>query len=104
MLKIEVADTFFKRLRGLIGRNNLPQGCGLLIAPCNSIHMFFMKFDIDAVFIDKDFVIKKIVENVKTWTGLAFCFGAWAVVEFSAGEASRLNLVVGQKLEVEINK
>lgn len=104
MLKIEVADTFFKRLRGLIGRNNLPQGCGLLIAPCNSIHMFFMKFDIDAVFIDKNFTIKKIVENVKTWTGLAFCFGAWAVVEFSAGEASRLNLVVGQKLEVEINK
>lgn len=101
MIKIEKADTFFKRLRGLIGRKNLPQGYGLMIVPCNSIHMLFMKFDIDAIFIDKNFVIKKIVENVKTWTGLAFCFGAWAVVEVSAGEASRLNLAVGQKLEVE---
>ncbi len=101
MIKIEKADTFFKRLRGLIGRKNLPQGQGLLIAPCNSIHMLFMKFDIDAIFIDRNFTIKKIVENVKSWTGLAFCFGAWAVVEVSAGEASRLNLAVGQKLEVE---
>ena len=73
MIKIEKADTFFKRLRGLIGRNKLPQGCGLMIAPCNSIHMLFMKFDIDAIFIDKNFTIKKIAENVRTWTGIAIC-------------------------------
>lgn len=102
MLKIEKADTFFKRLRGLIGRKNLPPNHGLLIAPCNSIHMMFMQFAIDAVFIDKNFVIKKISRNLKTWTGLAICFGAWAVVEISAGEAARLNLQVGQKLEVEV--
>ena len=101
MIKIEKADTFFKRLRGLIGRNKLPQGCGLMIAPCNSIHMLFMKFDIDAIFIDKNFTIKKIAENVRTWTGIAICIDAWAVIEVSAGEASRLNLSVGQKLEVE---
>ena len=102
MLKIEKADTFFKRLRGLIGRKNLPPNYGLLIAPCNSIHMMFMQFAIDAVFIDKNFVIKKIVRNLKTWTGLAIYFGAWGVVEISAGEAARLNLQVGQVLEIEI--
>ena len=103
MLKIEKADTFFKRLRGLIGRDNLAQGQGLLIAPCNSIHMLFMKFDIDAIFIDKNFVIKKIVSNLKTWTGFSICLSAWGVVEVAAGEAKRLNLKIGEKLNVQID-
>ena len=102
MIKIEKADTFFKRLRGLIGRKNLSQGRGLMIIPCNSIHMLFMKFPIDAVFVDKNFVIKKIARNLKPWTGFSICFGAWAVVEFSAGESARLNLKVGQTLNAEI--
>lgn len=101
MLKIEKADTFFKRLRGLIGRKNLPQGYGLMIFPCNSIHMLFMKFEIDAIFIDEHFTIKKIARNLKTWTGFAICIGASAVVEVAAGESARLNLAVGQKLKVE---
>ena len=104
MIKIQKADTFFKRLRGLIGKKNLPQGHGLMIVPCNSIHMLFMSFDIDAVFIDKNFTIKKISEDVKTWTGFAFCKGADAVIELTAGEAARLKLVTGQKLEVEIEQ
>ena len=103
MIKIEKADTFFKRLRGLIGKKNLPQGRGLMIVPCNSIHMLFMKFPIDAIFIDKNFVIKKIAANLPTWTGISFCAGAWAVVEIRAGEVARLNLRVGQTLEVEVD-
>ncbi len=101
-MKIEKADTFFKRLRGLIGRKNFPQGRGLMIVPCNSIHMFFMRFAIDAVYIDENFVIKKIVQNLQPWTGFSICLGAWAVVEFSAGESARLNLKVGQTLKAEI--
>lgn len=99
--KIEKADTFFKRLRGLIGRKNLPPEYGLMIVPCNSIHMLFMRFAIDAIFIDKNFVIKKIVPNLKTWFGISFCFNAWGVVEVTAGEAERLNLKVGERLETE---
>ncbi len=99
--KIEKADTFFKRLRGLIGRKNLPPGQGLMIVPCNSIHMLFMNFAIDAVFIDKNFVIKKIAANLQTWTGISFCIGAWAVIELAAGETARLNLHVGDTLDVE---
>ena len=102
MLKIKIADNFFSRLRGLIGKNFLPQGEGLLIAPCQSIHMCFMKFPIDAIYIDKNFVIKKIVPNLKTWTGFSICLSAWGVVEVAAGEAERLNLKVGEKLEVKI--
>ena len=102
MLKIKIADNFFSRLRGLIGKNFLPQGEGLLIAPCQSIHMCFMKFPIDAIYIDKNFVVKKIVPNLKIWTGFSICLSAWGVVEVAAGEAERLNLKVGEKLEVKI--
>ena len=102
MLKIKVAKNFFSRLKGLIGKNYLPHGEGLLIAPCQSIHMCFMKFSIDAIFIDKNFVVKKISPNLKTWTGFAICFGAWGVVEVMAGEVARLNLKVGDKLEVNL--
>ena len=100
MLKIKVAKNFFSRLKGLIGKNYLSHSEGLLIAPCNSVHMCFMNFSIDAIFIDKNFVVKKISPNLKTWTGFAICFGAWGVVEVAASEAARLNLKIGDKLEV----
>lgn len=102
MIKIETADTFFKRLIGLMGRKNLSSGQGLLIAPCNSIHMMFMRFSIDAVFVDKNFVIKKIARNLKPWIGFSICMGAWAVIEINAGESTKLNLQVGQNLKDEI--
>lgn len=102
MIKIKFANSFFERLIGLMGKKNLRRNTGLLIAPCNSIHMFFMRFSIDAIYIDKNFVIKKIACNLKTWTGFSICLNAWGVVEVAAGEAERLNLKVGEKLEVEI--
>lgn len=102
LLHIEKADTFFKRLIGLTGRKNLPPSHGLLLSPCNSIHMLFMRFPIDAVFLDKNFKIKKIVSNLKPWLGFAFSFDSFAVLELNAGEAARLQLSVGQSLKMEI--
>lgn len=102
MLKIKIAKSFFSRFMGLMGKKSLSKETGLLIAPCQSIHMMFMRFSIDAVYIDKNFVIKKIVRNLKTWTGISICISAWGVIEINAGEAERLNLKVGEKLSVEI--
>ena len=98
-LEVEIAETFFSRLIGLMGRKNLDKGHGLLLAPCNSIHMLFMRFAIDVVYLDKEFCIKKIARNVPPWLGMSFCFGAWAALELPSGEADRLNLAVGQKFE-----
>ena len=102
MLKIKIAKSFFSRFMGLMGKESLPRETGLLIAPCQSIHMMFMRFSIDAVYIDKNFVIKKIVPNLRTWTGISICINAWGVIEINAGEAERLNLKVGEKLSFEI--
>lgn len=48
---IEMADSFFTRLVGLIGRRVLPKNHALVLNPCNSIHTFFMRFCIDGVFL-----------------------------------------------------
>ena len=98
-LEIEVAESFFSRLRGLMLRSRLEEGRGLLLAPCNSIHMMFMRFAIDVIYLDKDFCIKKIARNVLPWIGMSFCFGAWAALEMASGEAERLKLSVGQRFQ-----
>lgn len=102
MLKIKVAESFLSRFIGLMGKKSLPKETGLLIAPCQSIHMMFMRFSIDAVYVDKNWIIKKIVPNLRTWIGISICTGAWGVIELAAGEAERLNLKVGEKLTAEI--
>ncbi len=98
-LEVEIAESFLSRLRGLMGRRRLDEGHGLLLAPCNSIHMLFMRFAIDVVYLDKDFCIKKIARNVLPWIGMSFCFGAWAALELPSGVADRLKLAVGQKFK-----
>ena len=97
-LEVEIADNFFKRFCGLMLRRRLAQGRGLLLAPCNGVHMFFMRFSIDVIYLDKDYCIKKIVRDLMPWLGVSFCFGAWAALELPSGEADRLKLVVGQKI------
>ena len=100
-LTLEVADSFFSRFCGLMLRKKLPAQHGLLLAPCNSIHMCFMRFAIDAVYLDKTLRIQKVVRHLRPWLGLSLCLSAWAVVELPAGEADRLGLQKGQSLSVE---
>jgi hypothetical protein len=98
VFKLEIADTFLKRFLGLMGRKKIPAGQGLLILPCNSIHMLFMRFSIDAVYVDENFIVKKIVRNLPAWIGMSICSGAHAVIELAVGEADRLNFQIGSKI------
>lgn len=72
---VEVARTFRERARGLIGRERLEPGDGLLILKCNCIHTWFMRFPIDATFLDQDGKVVKVVRNIKPWT--SFVWGGW---------------------------
>ena len=96
-IDVEIAESFLSRLRGLMMRPKLERGHGLLLAPCDGVHMCFMRFAIDVVYLDKNFCVKKIVRNLWPWLGVSFCVGAWAALELASGEAERLNLAVGQK-------
>ena len=92
VIKVEIADNAFKRFLGLMGRRRLDSGRGLFLAPCNSIHMCFMRFAIDAVYVDEHYRIKKIVRNLRPWIGLSMCWGAFGVLELPSGDADIFNL------------
>jgi uncharacterized membrane protein (UPF0127 family) len=92
-----VADAALARMKGLLGRKELPAGEGILIRPCNSIHMFFMRFPIDAIFLDRAGKVVKVAENVKLWR-MAWARRAHAVIEIAAGEAARRKVTAGDEL------
>ena len=66
-VRAEVAKTFLQRLKGLMGRKRLPSGEGMLILKCNAIHTCFMRFPIDATFLDRDDNVVKVVRNIRPW-------------------------------------
>ena len=82
---MEMARTSWSRFMGLMGRPSLAQGAGLWIEPCNSIHMFFMRFAIDVLFLDRQRRVKKVMLNLKPWRISPIVFGARSVVELPAG-------------------
>ena len=98
-IEVELADNFIGRLRGLMFRRRLDEGRGLLLTPCDGVHMLFMRFAIDVVYLDADLRIKKIVRSLTPWLGLSICPGAWGALELPRGTVERLNLVVGQKFQ-----
>jgi uncharacterized membrane protein (UPF0127 family) len=92
-----VAGNALSRSRGLLGRRELPRGEGLLLRPASSVHMFFMRFPIDVVFLDRELVVRKVVPSLKPWR-LAFGLGSKAVLELAAGECERRGLRAGDRL------
>jgi len=87
-------------MKGLLGRRELPAGEGLLIRPCSSIHMFFMRFPIDAVFVDRELRVVGVAANLRPWR-MAWRRGARAVIELAAGEAQRRGVRPGEALVLE---
>jgi uncharacterized protein len=95
-----VADRALARLRGLLGRSELRAGEGLLLRPAPSIHTWFMRFPIDAVFVDSEFRVLAVRRSLRPWR-MAGRRGARAVLELPAGEAQRRGVRVGTQLMVE---
>ena len=71
----EVAERIFDRMRGLIGRKSLARGKGLLIMKCNCIHTFFMRFPIDATFLDRKGNVVRTVRGIRPWR--PWIWGGW---------------------------
>lgn len=98
-LEIETADNAWKRFLGLMGRKALPKAQGLLLAPCSSIHMCFMRFSIDVIYLDKDMQVLKIATHIRPWLGMSCCLSAHAALELTSGEAQRLGIEKGMVLK-----
>ncbi len=104
---LEVADSLLARLRGLIGRAGLEAGKGLYLPGTNGVHMLFMRFAIDCVFVGAPGAagarrIVAIHERLAPWRGIVWWVrGARGVVEVPAGSAATSGLKRGDLVRLE---
>jgi uncharacterized protein len=94
-----VADSAWLRMKGLLGRSELPDDEGILLRPCSSVHMFFMRFPIDAVFLDREQRVIKVAANLRPWR-MATARRAKAVLELPAGGCERRGVREGDRLSL----
>jgi len=99
--RCRVARSLGDRTVGLLGTAELPPGEGLWIDRSPSIHMFFMRYAIDAVFVDRDGRVVRIVERLRPWRIVAWARGARDCLELPAGAARAAGIQVGDELRRE---
>jgi len=101
---LEVAATQAQQSRGLLGRDGLAPGTGMLFEgswlPLIWMHMFFMRFAIDIVFIDQSNRVLRINHDLKPWRVSSMVFGARRALELEAGAAARSGTMVGDELDL----
>ena len=100
---LEIADTPSRRSRGLLGRSGLDQVTGLWIVPCESVHMFGMKFAIDLVYLDRRMRVKKVRHELKPWR-ISACLTAHSVIELPVGAIEESGTQSGDILEMVVEK
>jgi len=96
-LRCVVADSTWLRMKGLLGRATLDEDEGILLRPGSSIHMFFMRFAIDAVFLDRELRVLRVAADLKPWR-MAARRGAKAVLELPSGRCERVGLGEGDQI------
>lgn len=94
---IEIAGDSASRRRGLMGRGALAAGRGVVIAPCQGVHTFGMRFPIDIVAVARDGSVIKIRPHVPS-RRIVMAWSAFAIIELAAGDSERCGLRVGDRL------
>ncbi len=97
----DVASSMWTRMRGLLGRKGLAPGEGLMITNTGSIHTAFMAFPIDAVFLDRELRVRRVVAGIRPFRVAFGHRGARHVLELAAGEAARAAITEGLRLHWE---
>ena len=87
--KLIIADSFLSRFKGLMFKKNLPYLEGLLLTPCNGVHTFFMRFNLDILYLNKDNKIIKIFLDVPPGKMLPMMKECFSVLETKAGNLSK---------------
>ena len=95
--RIEIAGDSASRKRGLLGRERLEPGAALVIAPCQGVHTFGMRFDIDIVAVDRDGIVVKIRSRVPR-RRIVIALKAFAIIELPAGAAASARLTLGERV------
>jgi hypothetical protein len=99
--RVALARTVWSRTRGLLGRPPLDPGEGLLLEPCQSVHMFFMRYAIDVIFLDPDYRVVAIRAPLRPWRATRYYRDACAALELPAGTAAATGVEPGHQLALE---
>ena len=94
------ARGFLARGRGLMFTRELPEGEGLVIEPCSSIHMFFMRYALDVLFLDREGRVLFMYKGIKPWRMGRVVRGARVAVELPEGTIERSGTEVGDRVEM----
>ena len=84
-------------MRGLLGRASLPAGDGMLFRGESSIHSAFMRFEFDAVFMDRELRVVGLAERIPPWRARG-AKGTRNILELAGGEISRTGVAIGDQL------
>jgi uncharacterized membrane protein (UPF0127 family) len=95
------ADTFLKRLMGLMFRKSLAEGQGLLLSPCYQIHTFFMYIELDIVFLNESGLILKLLRSMKPGRISPYSNNSGCVLELPAGTIAKYGLAEYTVLTLE---
>ncbi|KJR99566.1 MAG: hypothetical protein VR68_08590 [Peptococcaceae bacterium BRH_c4a] len=98
--RIEIANGFLTRLAGLMGRTGMPENSALVLNPCSSIHTFFMRFCIDAVFLDGQGEVVHMIAEMPTYGISPMVKKAKMVIELPGGTAKN-RVYPGDILKIE---
>jgi len=96
-----MAASFFKRLRGLLGKKVLQQGEALVLCPCNAVHCIGMRLVIDVVFLDQSGQVIHIIESMKPGSISPVIKKARIVVELPEGQIGRSQTTLGHMLRIK---
>lgn len=95
-----IANSFIKRLKGLMFTKELSPDSAVYIHPCSQIHTFFMNYNIDVLYLDHNYKILAIDEKMKPGKIGKSVKGAVAVIELQGGRANETNMKVGQVIQI----
>ena len=98
--RAEVAESFVRRGIGLLGRSDWSRADGLVIAPSDGVHSFFMKMTIDVLHLTKDGTVKKILPRMRPWRIGPIIWGGHAAIELPEGTCERTGTVVGDRIDI----
>ncbi|MFH0854910.1 MAG: DUF192 domain-containing protein [Candidatus Omnitrophota bacterium] len=96
-----IAGSPLKRIKGLLGKKSFNKSQALIIKPCNSIHTFFMRFSIDALFMGRDNKVIQTLSGIKPFKFTRIYFQANYVIELPSGAIKDSFTAVGDHITLE---
>jgi uncharacterized membrane protein (UPF0127 family) len=97
--RAELADNYWTRFVGLMGRRELRPGSGLVLRPGGGIHMWFMRIPLDVIHVDKHDRVTHVLRSIKPWRFGPLFVGNKCAIELPVGAADGTQ--VGDQIDIE---